>query len=465
MNAPMIWIVFPMAAALVLWLLRKKSKLSTILGSMICLVLAILAYILPINTLIQIGTLKIEISSMLVVFGRRFILLADDRYLLSFVYAAGAFWFAGTWKQRLHHSFISLGLAVIAIMLAALSVEPFLYSALLFEIAVLVSIPLLIKPGTVIGKGTLRFLVFQSLGVPFILLAGWFLGGTGGSLSDPLLLNQAIVLLGLGFAFWLAVFPFHTWIPMMVDESDPYIGGFILAFFPPMILFILLDFINGITWIRESEIFFTALQVSGVAMIFTGGIWAAFQKNAACLFGYAAIIETGFALVAIGMQNKSGLMFFSMSLLPRILTFAILALSLTSIKENSSELDFSTLEDLFRKLPVNALGLVVSILSLAGLPLLANFSLRQSIFLSLDKNNPDILVWVIIGSFGFLAGGFRLILSLIKKSKSPSYMQPARTTTIFILAGVILLFIIGIAPGGILKGMPEILLAYPNLTW
>jgi NADH-quinone oxidoreductase subunit N len=464
-TAPLIWIVLPLVLASGLWLFRRNTRLTTILGSLICGILSFLAIVLPIGDVIQVGAIKIEIGSMLTVLGRRFILLAADKYLLAFVYAAGTFWFAGTWVLRVHHSFISLGLGVIAILLAALAVEPFLYSALIFEIAILVSIPLLVKPGMAIGKGALRFLIYQSLGMPFLLLAGWFLGGTGSNLSDPLLLNQAIVLMGLGFAFWLAIFPFHTWIPILAEEANPYISGFIMAFFPPMVIFILLDFINGLTWVRESEIFFTALQISGVIMIFTGGVWSAFQKNVSRLFGYAVIIETGFTLVAISLRSGDGLLYTVMILLPRIIALALWALSMTILKDQNLKLDFESLQGLIYRTPIGALGIVSAVLSMAGLPLLASFSLRQSVVETLANIRPGIIIWVVLGMTGFLIGGFRLVWEVTAKTQKSPLASPTRIATGLILTAIVLLFLLGIAPRSILSVMARILAAYPNLTW
>ena len=96
---------------------------------------------------------------------------------------------------------------MIALLVAALAVEPFLFSALLIEMAVLVSVPLLSPPGHPVGKGVLRYLIFQTLAMPFILFAGWVFGGVEINPADTQLLVQSVVLMGFGFAFWLAVFP------------------------------------------------------------------------------------------------------------------------------------------------------------------------------------------------------------------------------------------------------------------
>ena len=105
--------------------------------------------------------------------------------------------------------------------MAARAVEPFLFGAVRVEIAVLVSIPMLVPPGTRPGRGVLRYLIFQTLALPVILLAGWAFNIVQIYPENQAALARASIFLGLGFAFWLGVFPFYTWIPMLSEESHP----------------------------------------------------------------------------------------------------------------------------------------------------------------------------------------------------------------------------------------------------
>ncbi|PKN82129.1 MAG: hypothetical protein CVU46_18305, partial [Chloroflexi bacterium HGW-Chloroflexi-8] len=123
-------------------------------------------------------------------------------------------WFLGSKIAVTNTEFTPNGLGILALLTAAFSVQPFLYSALIIEIAVLISIPMLIQPSKLLEIGVSRFLIFQTLAMPFILLAGWgFEQATISSNSAQINLFSA-VLLGFGFSLWLAVFPFYTWVPL-----------------------------------------------------------------------------------------------------------------------------------------------------------------------------------------------------------------------------------------------------------
>ncbi len=221
MNAPLIWIVFPLILAVVFWLIQRQDTLVIALATGLCALLALLAWAVPIANAVKLGPWSFEVQSSLSVLGRQFVLDPGDRYFLTLIYGIGAFWFFGTRIAGAHRHFIPIGMAILALMVSAMAVEPFLYAALVVEIAVLSSIPMLVPPGHVVGQGISRYLIFQTLALPFLLFAGWASAGVEANPTNSRLLLQAVVFLGLGFAFWLAIFPFYTWVPLFKPGEPP----------------------------------------------------------------------------------------------------------------------------------------------------------------------------------------------------------------------------------------------------
>ncbi|MGC1378052.1 MAG: hypothetical protein WA821_17610, partial [Anaerolineales bacterium] len=176
MTAPLIWIVFPLLAGFLL-LLLPRERLVAYLGTIISALLAALAFWLPSDTVRQLGPFSLRIESTLILFGRQISLTPAQQIVLVLVYGIGAFWFFGTLAVGNARRIVPFGLVVTALLVASLAVRPFLYAALLIELAVMLSIPLLIQQGKAPGRGLIRFLIYQTLAMPFILFAGFLLSG------------------------------------------------------------------------------------------------------------------------------------------------------------------------------------------------------------------------------------------------------------------------------------------------
>jgi len=228
MSAPLIWVFLPAVASVIFWFYRRRTGRITLLADGFCFLLGLLALTLPIGKLVRIGRLSFQINPDLAFLGRRLVLEDVDRAFLAFIFFFCIFWFTGSFAMKANQLLIPLGLGMVALLVAALAVEPFLYAALLVEMAVLLAVPMLAMPEQGIRQGVLRFLIFQTLAMPFILLAGWALAGVDANPSNQTLIQMSIAFLGLGFAFWLAVFPFYTWIPLLAEQSHPYLAGFVL---------------------------------------------------------------------------------------------------------------------------------------------------------------------------------------------------------------------------------------------
>jgi hypothetical protein len=221
-------------------------------GVGISILLAWTAWQLPIGEPLEIGTLSLKIDDTLSILGRAFTIRDNNRPLLVVIYLTTTVWLAGSYFTRPHVSFVPLALGIVALLSAALSVEPFLYAALIIEIAILLSVPLLVPPGTRPGRGVYRFLTYQTFGMPFILITGWMLAGVEASPTELDLVVRAALLMGLGFAFLLAVIPFHSWLPMLAEESHPFVVAFLFFMLPGVILLFGLGFLDRyafeVTW-------------------------------------------------------------------------------------------------------------------------------------------------------------------------------------------------------------------------
>jgi formate hydrogenlyase subunit 3/multisubunit Na+/H+ antiporter MnhD subunit len=447
LNAPVLWLGIPAAASIILWAIRSE-RWTAILGGSLALVLSLLAIAIPIDQAILVGGFSIRIAPVFEIFGRRFILSGSDQMILVLIYGIVAFWYFGAGVAGIAHRLVPLGFLITSLLLGSLAVVPFLYAALLIEMAVLIAVPLLIPQGRRPGKGVLRFLIFQTLAMPFILMSGFLLSGVEASPSDLNLVIQASVLLGLGFALLLAVFPFYTWIPMICEEAPPYATGFVLMIFPTISILFGLSFLDRYTFLRESRQLYEILRFIGIVTLLTAGTWALFERHAARIMGYASIIATGFSILAMGLPNAAmgvGLVF--LLIIPRALGLGIWSLALTILQGKTLSLLFDDIKGKAKSLPFAGAALVGAALSMAGMVPLVGFPVQYSLWRGIGEVSVSLGIWFGIGVLGLLVGALRT-MAIIVSSPPGTPWQTMESWSERILSGlgIIALIFLGLFP-------------------
>lgn len=441
MSAPVLWIFLPFAAALLLWPVRNQ-KLVTLIASLLALFLTLCAWLLPIDTVITLRGLSFKLAPSFEILGRNLTLAASDRALLALLYGSVTFWFVPAAVVNGPRRTIPLGLMITALLVASLAVEPFLYAALLLEVAVLLSIPLLAPPGEKPGKGLLRFLIFQTLAMPFILFSGWLLTGIEANPGDVGLVKQAAILLGMGFAILLSVFPFSSWIPVIMEEAHPYPAGFLLWMFPTATMIFGLGFLDRYSWLREAPTLSTVFVTVGILMVVTGGLLAIFQRRLERIFGFAVVIETGYSLLALSLGSKLGVNTFLILLVPRTLSLLVWTLSLSVLKDHFPRLAFADMQGAARKWPLASIALALSTLSLAGLPLLAGFPAHLAIWQGMARTSLTLTFWSMAGSFGLFIAAIRTLSVIVRAPEGTRWQVRESRPQIILFAAAWLTFIL-----------------------
>src|SRR5690349_102450 len=141
MNAPTIWIVFPIGIGILLLLIRNQRVLS-VLGGVVALMLAVAAQFVPIELAMSVGGISLKIDSSLNILGRTLLIQPAEGPLLALIYGAVALWFFGAEASKTANRLVTLGFTSTAVMVASIAEEPFLYAALFIEMAILLAIPI-----------------------------------------------------------------------------------------------------------------------------------------------------------------------------------------------------------------------------------------------------------------------------------------------------------------------------------
>jgi formate hydrogenlyase subunit 3/multisubunit Na+/H+ antiporter MnhD subunit len=446
MNAPTLWIILPIALGILLLLINNQRILS-LLGGSLAVILAVIAQFVPIEVALKVGSLSLKIDSGLTILGRSLLIPPTEGSLLALIYGAAALWFFGAEASKTAKRLVPLGFMVIALMVASIAVQPFLYAALFIEMAILLAIPMLTSITSPPGRGVVRFLIYQTLAMPFILLAGWLLAGVESSPGDLALTAQSAAMLGMGFAFLLAIFPLYSWIPLLIEENSPYIVGFLLWILPTITIIFGAGFLDRYSWLRSSPELILALRYVGLLMAVTGGAFAAFQRHLGRIMAYGSIAETGFSLLALSLDLRLGIPILFLLIPARALGLAVWSLSLTVIKENVETMRFGAARGILRVTPLAGAGMIVATLSTGAFPLLAGFPARLALWEGLSRVSVGAALWMAIGIIGLLISAFRSLAVISMAEEYTGWALRESPTQMTMLGlGMIGLFLLGLFP-------------------
>ncbi len=457
MSSPGIWVLAPALVGLVLILLRRYSLFVHIAGILSTLALVYLAWSLPFEEsirLIQLPSIpSIRVDDTLTILGRRFILDDTSRPSLILIFLGTSLWFCGAYISRVNTLFIPFGLWIAGLATAALAVEPFLYAAVIIFGVALICVPVLNPPGRAVNQGVLRFLIFQAIGMAVLLIGGRLLSDVELNPTNVYLAIRVTVLIGLGFALITAIFPFHTWIPMVARDSHPYASAYVFFLFPAIVGFLIVNYIEQHRSIGIPLNTGEALRLLGVVMILAGGLMAAVERNLAGIMGYAVIYEIGMSLLALSLVADTAVItpaygFYFAQQLPRLICLALWALSLCFFRQAGFSLQLDEVAGAARVIPLISTGLVISTFSIAGLPFFAGFPVQIALWSNLLSGAPLVVILAFLGTMGLVVAGIRTLVTLVQENaEGRKWRLTERVSQVFFLAGGwLMLIIVGTLP-------------------
>ena len=482
MSAALIWVFIPGLLGLLALLARRLGPYLNLALAVASLVLAWIAWQFPIDQALEAGASAFKINASFSVLGRSLTITDAQRPLIVFVFLANTLWLLGAFLALPGRMFPGVSQISIAFFVAAISVEPFLYAAIFIAFIVLASVTMLVEPGQSVPRGLLRYLVFQLLGIPFILFVGWMLAGVEASPGNSLLVLRAGILLVLGFAFLLAVFPFHSWLPMLARASHPYPFAF-LAFLLPFASSLLgLAFFERFAWIRDSANLDQSLMLIGAAIAAIGAAWALIQTDMRRQMGYLIVFQTGLWLAAIGLYAQVGLTAFLGLALAHLIAMLLWSIAISGLRlANHGDLNLSALSRISQRHPILLLSYLLSIAAFAALPLSLSFFPRLELIAAIAQHSSAALLPLILAHFLvlllFLRSLYLLANPLLDKSRgqgeesllgrAPDPLIPDRENGLAMIYLVLLLLLsllFALFPAAVFERISQLAAIFPQIV-
>jgi formate hydrogenlyase subunit 3/multisubunit Na+/H+ antiporter MnhD subunit len=322
-------------------------------------------------------------------------------------------------------------LVILALFVAANLFRHLGITAIFIELAAILTVFVIQTERLESTRAALRFLILISLATPLFLLAAWQVdvNRLGDSLTLARNVEQIVLFIGVGFALWLAVVPFHGWLTGTATESSPPMAAFVLITFPVVAFSTLIHLLVDLPWLVDSLYLVNAMLLAGVVTAFIGGAMASVQRGFSELLGYAALYDLGCILIVVALGGEAAISTILMSLTVRALALILIAASTSTLHLQVADDGFTQVRGIARQMPVATAGVILGGLTLAGAPLTVGFVPYWQLLNSMagvDSRWSAILVLAGLGvTIGYLRG-LRAALSAEQTSQAAGPNLPLK---------------------------------------
>lgn len=282
------------------------------------------------------------------------------------------------------------------------------------------------------AEAALKYFLFGGMAAAFFLFGISLLYGLSGSIqltgiasaieAHPMtpLLTVAIVMIVTGLGFKVAAAPFHLWAPDAYQGAPTPSAGFISSS-SKIASFFVFAMVMAFGLTAGSGVSSTTSWVPLIAAVaalsmLLGNLAAIVQSSVRRLLAYSAIGHAGYMLLGILCHSAVGLR----ALLYYVITYALAALGAFGVLAALEEERVDQLGDfagLSRRAPWLSFCMLIFLLSLAGIPPLAGFFAKFSLFSSAlaSGTGNSAMLWLVILAIAMSAVSLYYYLRVLKQ--------------------------------------------------
>ncbi|MGM9321205.1 NADH-quinone oxidoreductase subunit N [Deinococcus aquaticus] len=265
--------------------------------------------------------------------------------------------------------------------------------------------------------------------------------------NTGILVGGALLML-CGFAFKVALAPFHQWTPDVYGGAPTSVSLFLSTVVKVAAFAGMLRVFGGA--LADAPGWHSVLQVLIAATLIIGNLAALRQMNFKRMLAYSAVAHTGFlAMALLGTPQAGGAALTYYLLVYTLMTAAALAI-LAALQRGEEGMTISDLRGLYYRHPAYTVALAVCLASLAGLPPFAGFFGKYLVFQAAFQNGYEWLsVLAALTSVAALVYYLRPAMLMFMPDRTPAreYAHGQRTpTTLAVTLGVVGVTALGLLP-------------------
>ena len=471
MNAPAIFLITPVLVAFAAYgFFPRRSRLTIFLAVLYSLFLAFTASAIPLGAPWIILGHPLPVSNTLSFLGRSFTFNPEVRPIIMFLCLGTAALLAGSMAVTSNRILIPVLLLVLSLLFASLFIQPFLYASFFLFLSVVLLSLLLSDASHPSPRGAVRWISYSVFGTLFLLLAGSGISLYSNLPADPAKLEPILIQLCLGFGLLLAFPPFHFWLPEVSDDSPPYSVSLVLSLYVGGVIFILLRFLDGFSWLRQSSSVYLVFLLAGSGMCVIGSSLSLVQSRLGRCVGYLSLSNLGVVFLSLSIAGPIGVKGGLVLLALRGLSLLVWGVSFHTLRPKQASDHIADLRGRAFSNPVAFSAALLSGLSLVGVPGLFSFPAFWAVLRSVSdpgsSGSPAVFPQLAI-LFSMVAG----IIALYRFAR-PMMQVPlaisisregGRLFRALLLVSIISFFLLGIFPQILAPWVSRAASAFPNL--
>ena len=378
--------------------------------------------------------------------------------------------------RKLNHHAVYYSL----ILLSAIGMILVAYSTdlvMLFVAWELMSIPTYVlagfaKKNPISNEAAIKYFLFGAVASAIIIYGISIAYGLTGSTNigdviqgfadlDASMTPLALLAVGMfiaGFGFKMGLVPFHMWLPDAYEGSPPPIAALLAAgtkkagFAAALRVIVMGAIALNLDWTF-------ALGVIAIMTMTVGNIAAIMQKNLARMLAYSSIGHAGYILIGLSIAPFStiGIQGSIFHVLNHAVMKGAAFIAVAGIVTALGVTHLDKLKGLARKMPITSLGLVISLLSLAGVPPLVGFWSKLMLFGSaLDAGPvaswaPWLAIAGVLNSALSLAYYGWIIRKMYFEGETEKRVKEPRSIIAVMIFSIIFIVALGVYPEPIIQ--------------
>ena len=278
----------------------------------------------------------------------------------------------------------------------------------------------------------LKYLVLSGVGSTALLFGMAMIYAGSGSMefasshpADGSMEAQYLYLIGnaffwSGIAFKLSLVPFHIWTPDVYHGAPSVTTGFLATVSKGAVFAVVFRYAVEGDVLDSGNVQLALILIACASMVI-GNLLALLQTNLKRILAYSSIAHMGYLLIALLLVESNKVLGYETVVVYLVGYFlmTLAAFGVISVLSNNHERELDTIDSvngLFWRQPAAGAVLIVSAISLAGIPLTIGFVAKFYVFAAgIDGSMWILISALVLGSAIGIYYYLRIVFTAIKK--------------------------------------------------